>query len=121
MDVTCSLSGKVFYFPVRHHSPACSFHLEKVMEAYQPDVILIEGPDNANDLIPDMTDETTQAPFCIYYSVALLLPVVATYYILQASNDLYLNGSVVFSMLITFAVIVIRGNKQMKNFSLESL
>ena len=68
MDATCSLSGKVFYFPVRHHSPACSFHLEKVMEAYQPDVILIEGPDNANDLIPDMTDETTQAPFCIYYS-----------------------------------------------------
>jgi hypothetical protein len=61
------------------------------------------------------------AAFCIYYSVALLLPVVATYYILQASNDLYLNGSVVFSMLITFAVIVIRGNKQMKNFSLESL
>ena len=61
------------------------------------------------------------AAFCIYYSVALLLPVAATYYILQASNDLYLNGSVVFSMLITFAVIVIRGNKQMKNFSLESL
>jgi hypothetical protein len=61
------------------------------------------------------------AAFCIYYSVALLLPVAATYYILEASSDLYLNSSVVFSMLITFAVIVIRGNKQMKNFSLESL
>ena len=61
------------------------------------------------------------AAFCIYYSVALLLPVAATYYILEASSDLYLNSSVVFSMFITFAVIVIRGNKQMKNFSLESL
>ena len=61
------------------------------------------------------------AAFCIYYSVALLLPVAATCYILEASSDLYLNSSVVFSMLITFAVIVIRGNKQMKNFSLESL
>ncbi len=61
------------------------------------------------------------AAFCIYYSVAILLPVAATYYILEASSDLYLNSSVVFSMLITFAVIVIRGNKQMKNFSLESL
>ena len=61
------------------------------------------------------------AAFCIYYSVALLLPVAATYYILEASSDLYLNSSVVFSMLITFAVIVIRGNKQMKKFSLESL
>lgn len=61
------------------------------------------------------------AAFCIYYSVALLLPVAATYYILEASSDLYLNSSVVFSMLITFVVIVIRGNKQMKKFSLESL
>ena len=61
------------------------------------------------------------AAFCIYYSVALLLPVAATYYILEASSDLYLNSSVVFGMFITFAVIVIRGNKQMKNFSLESL
>jgi hypothetical protein len=61
------------------------------------------------------------AAFCIYYSVALLLPVAATYYILEASSDLYLNSSVVFGMFITFVVIVIRGNKQMKNFSLESL
>ncbi|MCR4598155.1 MAG: DUF5682 family protein [Acetatifactor sp.] len=68
MDAACSLSGKIFYFPVRHHSPACSFHLEKVIDAYQPDIILIEGPENANDLIPDMTDVTTLAPFCIYYS-----------------------------------------------------
>ena len=60
------------------------------------------------------------AAFCIYYSVALLLPVAATYYILEASSDLYLNSSVVFGMFITFVVIVIRGNKQMKNFSLES-
>ncbi len=61
------------------------------------------------------------AAFCIYYSVALLLPVAATYYILEASSDLYLNSSVVFGMFITFVVIVKGGNKQMKNFSLESL
>ena len=61
------------------------------------------------------------ATFCICFAIAIILPVAATYYILEASSDLYLNSSVVFSMLITFAVIVIRGNKQMKNFSLESL
>lgn len=68
MDAACRLEGKSFYFPVRHHSPACSFHLQKVIDAYQPDCILIEGPENANDLIPDMVDPGTQAPFCIYYS-----------------------------------------------------
>ena len=61
------------------------------------------------------------AAFCIYYSVALLLPVVATYYILEASSDLYLNSSVVFGMFITFVVIVKGGNKQMKKFSLDFL
>lgn len=68
MDAACNLNGEVFYFPVRHHSPACSLHLKKVIASYQPDCILIEGPENANDLTDDMTDPATQAPFCIYYS-----------------------------------------------------
>ncbi|MBR4731551.1 MAG: hypothetical protein IK081_02180 [Lachnospiraceae bacterium] len=68
MNAACSLEGNVFYFPVRHHSPACSLHLKRVIASYQPDCILIEGPENANDLTDDMTDPATQAPFCIYYS-----------------------------------------------------
>ena len=63
-----SARGRVFYFPVRHHSPSCSFHLKKVIADFQPDCILIEGPENANELIRDMVDPGTQAPFCIYYS-----------------------------------------------------
>lgn len=31
-------------FPVRHHSPVCSWQLIRVIKEYQPDVILIEGP-----------------------------------------------------------------------------
>ena len=54
--------------PVRHHSPACSLHVKKVMEEYAPAVVLIEGPENANELIPVMTDPDTEAPFAIYYS-----------------------------------------------------
>ena len=67
-DVACRLDGACFYYPVRHHSPACSFHLKKVIAAYKPDCILIEGPESAGDLIDDMTDPGTEAPFCIYYS-----------------------------------------------------
>ena len=55
-------------FPVRNHSPLCCFHLLKTIEEYEPEAILIEGPQNAQDLIPYITSEKTKAPFCIYLS-----------------------------------------------------
>ena len=60
--------AEIMLLPVRHHSPACSLHVKKVMEEYAPAVVLIEGPENANELIPVMTDPDTEAPFAIYYS-----------------------------------------------------
>ena len=56
------------FFPVRHHSPACAYHLKKTIEDYKPETILIEGPSDANFLMEYMTDENTTAPFCIYSS-----------------------------------------------------
>lgn len=55
-------------FPIRHHSPACSYHLIQVIEEYKPDIILVEGPENASDLIPFIASKETVAPFCIYLS-----------------------------------------------------
>ena len=43
-------------FPVRHHSPVCSWQLIRAIKEYQPDVILIEGPENANDMIGVLTE-----------------------------------------------------------------
>ncbi|WP_027624550.1 DUF5682 family protein [Clostridium lundense] len=63
-----NLCSNIVYFPVRHHSPACSFHLKKVIEAYNPEIILIEGPSDANSVIPYIAHEDTEAPVCIYYS-----------------------------------------------------
>lgn len=60
--------AEIVLLPVRHHSPACSFHVGKVIEDYRPDVVLIEGPENANELIPVMVHPDTAAPFAIYYS-----------------------------------------------------
>lgn len=60
--------SRLILFPVRHHSPACSFHLKKVIEEYRPDAVLIEGPENASGLIEYMTASKTKAPFCIYLS-----------------------------------------------------
>ena len=56
------------FFPVRHHSPACAYHLKKTIEDYKPETILIEGPSDSNFLMEYMTDENTTAPFCIYSS-----------------------------------------------------
>lgn len=58
----------VVYFPVRHHSPACSYHLKKVIETYKPEAILIEGPSNANHLIPTLVHEESKTPLSIYYA-----------------------------------------------------
>lgn len=62
------LESKIIFFPVRHHSPACSFHLKKVIETYKPEIILIEGPADANKVIEHIAHEETKAPICIYYS-----------------------------------------------------
>lgn len=61
-------SAPVLYYPVRHHSPACAWHLERAMERYRPQLVLVEGPENANDLIPILADPETRAPAALYYA-----------------------------------------------------
>lgn len=60
--------AEIVLLPVRHHSPACAWHVSRMIEKLRPGVILVEGPDNANALIPVMVHEDTKAPFAIYYS-----------------------------------------------------
>ncbi|MCM1133349.1 MAG: DUF5682 family protein [Ruminococcus flavefaciens] len=62
-----NVDSPLILFPIRHHSPVCSYHLIKAIEAYRPDVILIEGPENANHLISVLTDEKTVLPSAFYY------------------------------------------------------
>jgi hypothetical protein len=63
-----NLEQEVVYFPIRHHSPACSYHLLQVLEQYHPEIVLIEGPELANKLIPVLADEATKPPISLYYS-----------------------------------------------------
>lgn len=58
----------VLYYPVRHHSPVCAWHLERAMERYQPELVLVEGPENANDLISILASPETRAPVALYYA-----------------------------------------------------
>lgn len=60
--------AEIKLLPIRHHSPVCAFHVEKVIQSWKPSVILIEGPDSANALLPVLVHSETKAPFAIYYS-----------------------------------------------------
>lgn len=67
-DRAINFHENIIYFPVRHHSPVCSFHLKNVISEYAPECILVEGPENANALIDVLTNSESKAPFAIYYS-----------------------------------------------------
>lgn len=60
--------AEIKLLPVRHHSPACAWQVQRVIEEWQPRAVLIEGPDTACPLIPAMVDPATKAPFAVYYS-----------------------------------------------------
>ena len=60
--------AEIKLLPVRHHSPACAWQVKRVIEEWQPQAVLVEGPDTACPLIPAMIDPATKAPFAVYYS-----------------------------------------------------
>ncbi len=66
--VDAVLSEPLYWFPVRHHSPAVARHVETVILQRKPRVLFIEGPSEANDLIPHVVDPKTKPPVAIYYS-----------------------------------------------------
>lgn len=61
-------SNQIILLPVRHHSPACAYHIKNMIKKYKPDAVFVEGPDNANEYLDIMLDDNTKPPFAIYYS-----------------------------------------------------
>lgn len=60
------LSQRVLYFPVRHHSPACAWHVDRLIREVRPAAVLIEGPRDASPLIPLLVQEETRMPVAVY-------------------------------------------------------
>ncbi len=60
------LAAKVTYFPVRHHSPACAYHIGRLIREVRPEVVLIEGPRDATALIPLLLRPETKCPVAVY-------------------------------------------------------
>jgi Family of unknown function (DUF5682) len=66
-------------FGIRHHGPGCARSLRLALEELQPDIILVEGPSDAHDVLPLLIHQDMQPP------VALLIyapdkPHLAAYY-----------------------------------------
>ena len=57
----------VHLFGIRHHGPGSARSLLEALEKLEPDCLLVEGPPEADELIPFVSDEALQPP------VALLL------------------------------------------------
>jgi hypothetical protein len=60
------LCARVIYFPVRHHSPACAWHVQRLIREIKPQAVLVEGPRDSTSLIPLLLDRTTRLPVAIY-------------------------------------------------------
>lgn len=61
---------RVRVFAVRHHSPSASRCLAELLAKDPPKAILVEGPSDAESLIPVIVDEETEPPVAILAYVA---------------------------------------------------
>ncbi|MEN9866427.1 MAG: hypothetical protein RL748_2017 [Pseudomonadota bacterium] len=69
----------VHLFGIRHHGPGCARSLAQALAALQPDLILIEGPPEADDLLPLAIKADMQPPVAmLIYAPAM--PQHAVYY-----------------------------------------
>ena len=69
----------IHIFGIRHHGPGCARSLRLALEELQPDIVLVEGPSDARDVLPLLMHQDMQPP------VALLVyapdkPHLAAYY-----------------------------------------
>lgn len=55
----------VHVVPIRHHSPALARAVEAVLHTVRPQLVLIEGPSDANHLIDTLTVPDAVAPFAL--------------------------------------------------------
>jgi Family of unknown function (DUF5682) len=62
------LAEELYWFPVRHHSPAVAKHLEAAILDRRPKLIFLEGPSECSELIPFIVDAKTKPPVAIYSS-----------------------------------------------------
>ncbi|HEU0003458.1 MAG TPA: DUF5682 family protein [Ktedonobacteraceae bacterium] len=59
------MSASVSIFGVRHHGPGCARSLRAALEELEPDVVLVEGPPDAQAVLPLLLFEEMQPPVAL--------------------------------------------------------
>jgi hypothetical protein len=62
------LADPLYWFPVRHHSPAVARHLREALRARRPKVVFIEGPPDCSGLVEHIVSSKTKPPVALYVS-----------------------------------------------------
>ena len=60
------ITRELIVLPVRHHSPACAWHVRKAIAEAQPSVVLVEGPRSFTELLPFLAHTEARMPLAIY-------------------------------------------------------
>ena len=60
-----SLLAQVHVFPVRHHSPRTSAVLAAFLDEVSPELVLVEGPEDATGIIDVLVDRETRPPVAV--------------------------------------------------------
>jgi Family of unknown function (DUF5682) len=80
------MSSEIRIFGIRHHGPACARSLVQALNKMQPDIVLIEGPQDAGEIIPLAIDKEMKPPvsllvyvpdkpsYAVYYPFAEFSP-----------------------------------------------
>ncbi len=74
-----SRTDEINFFGVRHLSPASAFHMLGFLERCKPKLVLLEGPSDANELLPVIARSDVEPPFAIL-SYTLVSPVDTVLY-----------------------------------------
>lgn len=57
--------GPLYFVPIRHHSPACSYALHQLLHEIKPRTVLIEGPWDCQGLITSLQHSETTPPVAL--------------------------------------------------------
>ena len=66
--VDAVLAEPLYWFPIRHHSPAVARHLEAALRARKPKVLFLEAPAETAELFAHVVDKKTKPPVALYTS-----------------------------------------------------
>ncbi|MFC4160662.1 DUF5682 family protein [Chitinimonas lacunae] len=62
--------GRLYFAPIRHHSPACARAVAALIAQVRPAAVLIEGPDSFDSLLPLLRDPRTRPPVAVLVQAA---------------------------------------------------